>query len=78
MHPQDREYSLLAQCPPPRRLGVALARAMSKCKPGRDGERLTLLNRVYAGAAPAEQLRCRIELAELRAARRGEQLAEVV
>lgn len=56
---------------------IALAHALAKCKPGRDAERLELLNRLFAGLKPAPRIHCREELAECRAAQGGRRLAAV-
>lgn len=59
-----------------RSLPVALAHVMSARKPG--DATLERLNATYARLTPADQLRCRIELLECRAARRGEREALVL
>lgn len=59
-----------------RSLPVALAHALHARRPGADD--LPRLNATYARLAPADQLRCRIELLECRAARRGEREAQVL
>lgn len=55
----DRAFSLLAQAPPPRSLGVALAQCIDAAEPG---PRRTLLDRVYNASSPEDQSECRAEL----------------
>lgn len=61
---------------PNRPLPIALAHAMASAKVS-DQDRQQLLSRVFKAMQPAQQARCRHELAECRAARRGERFAVV-
>jgi hypothetical protein len=61
-----------------RPLPIALARCMARCKPGSDATRLALLNKLYSQMLPVQQLECRRELLEIRAAQAGEREAEVI
>lgn len=76
MSPKDREYSLLAQCPPPRPLPIALAHVFAGTKLGETG-RLMLLNKLYMRLTPVEQLQMKAELHLCREAQRGHLEAEV-
>lgn len=58
----DRAFSLLAQAPPPRSLGVALAQCIDTAEPG---PRRALLDRVYNASSCVVQLECRAELIAL-------------
>lgn len=60
----------------PRPLGVMLARLAAPLPPDHPG--LALLNKLYADSQPSDQLQCRTEMLEIRAAIRGERLAEIV
>lgn len=73
----DREFSLLANDPPSRELGVALAHCMGVCKPGRHVARLELLNKVYRDSGLWVQLQCRGELKAMRIAKSGQVEAKV-
>lgn len=70
-------YSLLSHCTAPRPLAIALGQELARAKLG-DNARQALLGRIYATLPAGQQLACKAELAECRAARRGERLAMVV
>lgn len=76
MNAKDREYSLLAQCPPARDLPIALAHCLASAKPGSD--RMTLLNRLYLALDFKNRMVCSVELTLCRMAKRGELRAEAV
>lgn len=59
-----------------RSLPVALAHVMSARRPGDPA--LARLNAAYTRLTPTEQLQCRAELLEAKAARRGEREAQVL
>ena len=59
-----------------RSLPVALAHVMSARRPGDPA--LERLNAAYARLSPINQLQCRAELLEVKAARRGEREAQVL
>ena len=59
----------------PRPLWKALAHLFARRKPG--AADLPLLNKLYRGLLPTDQVRCRVEILECRAAIRGERLAVV-
>lgn len=69
-------YSLLSKCAPARSLAVALGQELARAKLG-DNARQSLLGRIYNSLSAGQQLACKMELAECRAARRGERLAVV-
>lgn len=76
MNAKDREYSLLAQCPPPRELHVALAHCIATAKLGT--ARMELLNRLYLALEFKDRMACNVELRLCRMAQRGELRAEAV
>lgn len=59
-----------------RPLPVALAHCMIRAKPGT--ERMELLNKLFRSTLPAAQMFTRVEMAECRAAIRGEREAVVM
>lgn len=69
--------SVMQRCAASHRpLPVALAHELARTKVS-DQERHAMLGRIYRALPPAAQFRCRFELAQCRAAKRGELLAEV-
>ena len=56
----------------PRPLHLVLGRAFANLKAGRDEQRLALCNRLFMTLNPVQQSLCRLEIAEVRAAKRGE------
>lgn len=76
MSPKDREYSLLAQCPPARELPVAIAHCLASAKPGT--ARMELLNRLYLAMEFKDRMVCNVELTLCRMAKRGELKAVAV
>lgn len=73
-----KSYSLLRDIPPLRSLGVALAQCMTSAMEAKNAARIDLLDVVYTFSKPAVQLEAQAELRAIRAAKRGETLAEVV
>lgn len=59
-----------------RTLPTALAHCLAACKPSHQN-RLLLLNRLSSRLSFADNLKLRLELAECRAAQRGQRLASV-
>lgn len=57
----------------PRDLPIALAHRFAEAKPG--DPVLEVLNRLYRNLKPSDKLRCRAELHECRAAKRGERVS---
>lgn len=57
----------------PHDLALDLAWYLANAKPG--DANLAMLNRLYRAMQPKDQLRCRAEMEECRAARRGEREA---
>ena len=57
-------------------LHIALARDFCRTKPG--DPRLVMLNRIFNTLQPLNQLLCRAEMREVRAAKRGERPAIVL
>jgi hypothetical protein len=69
--------SILKQCADScRELPVALAHELTRAKLA-DQNRQELLGRIFNTMRPVDQFKCRFELAQCRAAKRGELLAEV-
>lgn len=59
-----------------RELPIALAHELARAKVC-DQHRQEVLGRIYRALAPVDQFRCRFELTQCRAAKRGELLAQV-
>jgi hypothetical protein len=59
-----------------RPLPIALAHELARVKVS-DQHRQEVLGRIFRALAPGDQFKCRFELMQCRAARRGELLAEV-
>lgn len=63
----------------PRPLHAALAHIMANLMLGRcDPRRLEILNRLYMSLSPADQIRCRWEMLEVREAKRGNRPARIM
>lgn len=61
---------------PSRPLPIALAHCLVNTSLRRQ-TRVAVLNRIYRRLKPAQQIRCRLEIIEARAAKRGERIAQV-
>lgn len=76
MQTQHKEMPA-SQTPRMRPLPIALAHALARAKVS-DQHRQDVLGRLFRALPPVDQFRCRAELMDCRAAKRGELLAEVV
>lgn len=72
----DRTTPMQREPAKSRPLAIALAHELARVKIS-DQPRQEVLGRIYRSLTPADQFKCRFELAQCRQARRGELLAEV-